>query len=217
MAARGKRRSRVSLFETVLILLSLSVIGTGVFLIVRDNSALVRTEVMEQRLKELRQLKTVSQTYRSVIYIEEKSFWLGLKQVLFTLEYEVTAGVDFSRGIELSPLPDNSVSVRMPPAEIFDSDADETTIREMFLREQSFFNPVRMGDYLPQVIEQGEANRRAALESGILARAESNARMAVVRVLRLADFNSVSFGPPLPAKPSGAVSPSTPLPEAADG
>jgi hypothetical protein len=151
------------------------------------------TEVLEQRLRDLRQLKTVSQLYRSVIFIDEKKFLLGTKQVLFALEYEVTAGVDFSRGIELRRMPDETISVRMPPAEILSSDADETSIREMILREQPFFNPVRMGDYIPQVIAQGEANRASAVDGGILALAEANARIAVTRILQLAGVRNVIF------------------------
>jgi len=128
-----------------------------------------------------------------VIFSEERAFLLGSRQVLFTLEYQVSAGVDFSRGFEIRELDRGVVEVRMPPAEVFAADADESSIRQMFIREQSFWNPVRMGDYMPQVVAQGEANRTAALESGILDRAEANARKAVSRILRLGGVEDIRF------------------------
>jgi hypothetical protein len=193
MVSEGKRHIRISLPEVLLLVISLALAGFGASLLRSGRQSSSSTEVLEQRLRDLRQLKTVSQLYRSVIFIDEKKFLLGTKQVLFALEYEVTAGVDFSRGIELRRMPDETVSVQMPPAEILSSDAYETSIREMILREQPFFNPVRMGDYIPQVIAQGEANRASAVKSGILSLAEANARIAVSRVLQLAGVQNVIF------------------------
>jgi hypothetical protein len=197
MASPGRRKNRISLFEIILIITALVLIGGGVYLYTGGRESLSRTEVMERRLKDLRELKTVSQTYRSVIYVEEKNFWRGNKQVLFTLEYVVSAGVDFSKGLEIRELPDGVIQVRLPGADILSSDADETTIRQMFLKEQTLLNPVRMGDYMPQIIIQGEANRQAALDGGILKLAEANAQMAVLRILKLGEFENIVFGPAL--------------------
>ena len=197
MASPGRRKTRISSFEIILIIMALALIGGGVYLFTGGRESVSRTDVMEHRLKDLRELKTVSQTYRSVIFVEEKNFWRGNKQVLFTLEYVVTAGVDFSKGLEIRELPDGVIQVRLPGAGILSSDADETTIRQMFLKEQALLNPVRMGDYMPQIILQGEANRQAALDGGILKLAEANARMAVLRILKLGEFENIVFGPDL--------------------
>ncbi len=191
----ASRKIRITLFEIILIVLALGLAGGGVFLLYGGRASESQTGVMEQRLRELRQLKTVSQTYRSVIYVEEKNFWRGNKQVLFTVEYLVTAGVDFSRGLEIRERSDGTVYVRMPSAEIFLSDADESSIHQMYLRENSFLNPIRMGDYMSQIIAQGEANRQAALDGGILNLAEANARLAVLRILKLGNFEKISFDP----------------------
>ena len=191
----ASRKIRITLFEIILIVLALGLAAGGVFLIYGERASESQTGVMEQRLRELRQLKTVSQTYRSVIYVEEKNFWRGNKQVLFTVEYLVTAGVDFSRGIEIRELSDGTVHVRMPPAEIFLFDADESSIHQMYLRENSFLNPIRMGDYMSQIIVQGEANKQAALDGGILNLAEANARLAVLRVLKLGNLEKITFEP----------------------
>ena len=197
MASGKGRKVRIGSLEIVLLVLTVLLVGTGVYVIRRDGGGENRVDVMEARLRDLRRLKTVGQTYRSVIYVEEKNFWLGGKRVLFTLEYEVVAGVDFSRGLQIRELPDDVLEVRMPPAEIFSWDADESSIHQMFLKESAILNPVRMSDYMPQVIAQGEENRRSALEGGILERAETNARSAVERILNLGDGGNVVFGPPL--------------------
>jgi len=187
------RRRRVSLLDILLILAALVVAGAGVLVLSGPKSGSHEVLVLENRIRELRRFRTVSQTYRSVIFAEERAFLLGSRQVLFTLEYQVSAGVDFSRGFEIRELDRGVVEVRMPPAEVFAADADESSIRQMFIREQSFWNPVRMGDYMPQVVAQGEANRTAALESGILDRAEANARKAVSRILRLGGVEDIRF------------------------
>ncbi len=77
MASHGRRKNRISLFEIILIITALVLIGGGVYLYTGGRESVSRTEVMERRLKDLRELKTVSQTYRSVIYVEEKNFWRG--------------------------------------------------------------------------------------------------------------------------------------------
>ncbi len=197
MASPNRRKFRIGSFEIILIILTVLLAGAGFHILRGSGGDESRVDVMEARLRDLRRLKTVSQTYRSVIYVEEKNFWLGGKQVLFTLEYNVVAGVDFSRGLEIRELPGDILEVRMPPAEVFSWDADESSIHQMFLKESAVLNPVLMGDYMPQVIAQGEENRRSALEGGILERAEENARNAVARILNLGEGGEVIFGPPL--------------------
>lgn len=190
----ASRKFRISVFEITLFVFTLVFIVAGVFLLISDKTSESRVAVMEQRLRDLRQLKTVNQTYRSVIYVEEKSFWRGKKQVLFSVDYLITAGVDFSKGLDIQELSDGVIRVSMPRAEIFVTDADETSIRQMYIRENTFLNPIRMGDYMSQIIAQGEANRQAALDGGILDLAEANARLAVLRILKLGNFDKVVFG-----------------------
>jgi hypothetical protein len=201
MASQKRRKTRIGSFEIVLFVITILAAAAGAFILFGPDDGESRTAVMEARLRELRRLKTVSQTYRSVIYVED-NFWLGKKRVLFTLEYDVVAGVDFSRGLEIRELPGGVLEVRMPPAEIFSWDADESSIHQMFLKESTMLNPIRMGDYMPQVISQGEENRRSALEGGILGRAEANARSAVLRILNLGEGGEVVFGAPLNAGPA---------------
>lgn len=197
MASQKRRKFRIGSLEIILILLVALLAGAGFYILRGPGGDESRVDVMEARLQELRRLKTVSQTYRSVIYVEEKNFWRGGKRVLFTLEYNVVAGVDFTRGLEIREIPGDILEVRMPPAEIFSWDADESSIHQMFLKESAILNPVRMGDYMPQIIAQGEENRRSALDGGILERAETNARLAVTRILNLEEGGEVLFGPPL--------------------
>ena len=202
MPAGKSRKTRISTLEVVFLLLAFVFTGLGAYLIVGSQHRPSSTDVMEQRLRNLSRLTTINQTYRSVIYVQEKNFWRGDKEVLFSLKYHVTAGVDFTRGVVVTPNGRDSATVRMPPAEIFISDADEATIRQMFIREQAFLNPVRMGDYMPQVIAQGEANRQSAIDGGILERSEANARKAVTRVMKLGGFEKVVFGPALMVEPA---------------
>ena len=193
MASARKRNPAATILSVLFLLTGLAAAAAGTLLILGRQPEESRIEMMEQRLRNMRQLRTVTRTYRSVIFVEERNFWKGRKEVLFTLEYDVTAGVDFSRGLEIEELSGDGWRVSMPAAEVFESDADESSIRQMILREQSFFNPINMGDYMPHIIAQGEANRQAAIDDGILDKAEINARNAVLKVLGLGGIRDVVF------------------------
>lgn len=192
MASGRKRKSSFSLLSILLLLAGLAAAAAGVLLISGRRPDENRIEMMEQRLRNMRRLRTVTRSYRSVIFVEERRFLKGRKEVLFSLEYEVSAGVDFSRGLEIEEL-SGGWRVTMPAAEVFESDAKESSIREVIRREQSYFNPITMGDYMPHIIAQGEANRQAAIDDGILDRAEINARNAVLKVLGLGGVRDVVF------------------------
>ena len=124
MASARKRNSSVFLLSLLLLRAALAAAAAGILLITGRRPEESRVEMMEQRLRDMRQLRTVTRTYRSVIFVEERSFWKGRKEVLFTLEYEVSAGVDFSRGLEIEELAGGGWRVSMPGAEVFRSDAD---------------------------------------------------------------------------------------------
>ena len=193
MSLSKRRKSKIRVWEVLVIALALTLIAVAVLLIIQDRRDRGHLEVLEQRLRKIRRLGTVSQIYRSVIYFEEKNFWRGGKMVLFTVEHGITAGIDLSEGFTLGKRIDGSVEVKLPPARIFSVDADEGSIHQMLLREGFFNNPVRIGDYMPSVIAQGEVTREAALEGGILHLAERSARSAIARILGLGGIDEVHF------------------------
>ena len=188
-----RRKSKIRVWEVLVIALSLTIIAAVILLIIQDRRDRGHLEVLEQRLRKIRRLGTVRQIYRSVIYFEEKNFWRGGKMVLFTVEHGITAGIDLSEGFTLGKRIDGSVEVKLPPARILSVDADEGSIHQMLLREGLFNNPVRIGDYMPSVIAQGEVTREAALEEGILHLAERSARSAITRILGLGGIDDVNF------------------------
>lgn len=176
-----------------MIVFGLLLVGLGLYILLDERDSTDQIQVFEQRLKSLRRLSTVNQSYRSVIYMEEKNFWRGNKLVLFSVKYDVIAGVDFSKGISLQKLKDGSFEVSLPPAEVFSSDADESSIEQMLIREGLINNPIRKSDYMPRIVEQGRVNRQSAIDSGILDRAELNAQTAVRRILSLGGIEKVIF------------------------
>jgi len=192
-AKKGKHKkykNRTAVFFVVLAMIMFLAAG---FVSVINRKEQRAAEVLQERIRDLKQLVTVEQTYRSVIYTENKTFWVMSRQVLFSVKYHVRAGVDFSGGLELNRLPGGVIQVTMPSAKIFSSDADESTIHQMMIKESAVFNPVRISDYMPLIIRQGEVNRKAALDSGILKLAENNAKLAVKRILAIGGFSQVVF------------------------
>jgi hypothetical protein len=135
-------------------------------------------------------LVTASQTYRDVIYAERRRF-LADKRLLFTIDYDVTAGVDFRKGLEIRVREDGTWEVTMPAAEILEVDADDASIEEIFIKET--LGTIRLSDYMPVILDEREAIRNAAEAGDLLERAEANARSAVTRILRLGGAENVGF------------------------
>ena len=88
-------------------------------------------ETYSDRIKKLEELVTARQIYRNVIYTEIKENFIVDKRSLFTIDYIVTAGVDFSGGVKIDAQ-NSAVRVTYPYPEILSVDADESTIDEYF-------------------------------------------------------------------------------------
>jgi len=181
--------------KTVLVFLFLALLlsAGGFYIRYVPVKRAAECKVIEERIKQLRRMTTVTQVYRSVIYVKNKNFWRGTREVLFSIKYNVAAGVDFSRGFNLNLKDDGTVEVSMPGAKVFLSDADESTINQMLIRESYFLNQIKISDYMPQIIAQGITNRKTSVENGILERADTNARQAVLKILRIGGFDKVIF------------------------
>lgn len=119
--------------------------------------------------------------------------WLAGDRMVFIGHGEVVAGVDLSR---LKPrdlrVRDDRVEIRLPQPELFHTRLDSQR-SEVFDRQAGILTgPDR--DLESRVRQQAETQiQAAAMENGVLQKADTNARQALEKHLRLLGFRTVRF------------------------
>lgn len=184
--------------------LAMSVL-TVVTLVFRTDSGAVPSESdVAARIQNLRTLAVTEYRYRDVIYFGEESRFLGLpagsREILFSVVISVTAGVDLNRGIDvqIDSSDTGKVFVTLPAPEIVRVDAEERSISQYFVRER--FGRLDWLAVSDEVEAAKERNTVDAIDRGILAQAERQARAAVQRLLQAGGFSGVTvrFRPSVP-------------------
>ena len=180
-----KKKTKIPYLLIILSLLIAAVIV--VFTVSIQNSKLIK---IEERIKDLEELVTAQHIYRNVIYTEIKENFFVDKRSLFTINYIVTAGVDFSKGLEIKTYK-NSIRVRYPKPEILSIDADEGSIDQYFVVER--FGKLKQSDYLNIVFDEKDRIREDAINAGILERADKNLKTLITGLLRQGGINNILF------------------------
>lgn len=145
--------------------------------------------VMENKIKDLREISTVRQTYRNVIYSKNRS-GIFTSEILFAIDYNIIAGIDLSEGVTLKANDSGVIEVTLPPAKIFSIDADEKSIEELMTKG---FRRVKQSDYMEHIVSQKAELAKAAIDSGILIRARANAEDLLEKLFRMAGYTEVRF------------------------
>lgn len=144
---------------------------------------------MEQKIQSMQELVTVNQVFRDVIYREEKRF-ISDKRVLFSIEFHLKAGVPLDNArvnFNAQGIP----VVHLPAARILSVDADESSIEQIFVREQ--FSQIHQSDYMEVLIKEKERLEVEALERGILSEAEAQLKLILQPLFRMAGYSNVLF------------------------
>ena len=178
------------------------VTGLGVFEIARmvrggqvhitvDQPAVVR------QIRALQRIETVSYTMDKIISGERENpvlpRFLAGDRLLLVVHGEVIAGVDLSK---LQPgdvvVHGRSVSIHLPPAEIFTTTLDNAKTR-VYSRDTGLFSspdPNLESEVREEAARQLQA---AALQDGILKTAEANVRQTVRSMLMTLGFEKVEI------------------------
>lgn len=170
-----------------LILVSIVVVLFFISLEYRDS----KLEVYSNRIRNLEEMVTARQIYRNVIYTEIKENFIVDKRSLFTINYIVTAGVDFSDGIKIDGHM-NSIRVTYPYPKIISVDADESSIDEYFSLQR--FGKLKQSDYLNILYDEKVRIEEDALKGGILERADRNLQSLISGILKEGGIENIQFG-----------------------
>jgi hypothetical protein len=176
--------------------------GLGVFQLLasfRGGHSLIRVDqpTVIRQIAQLQRLETVKFTMDKIISGEHENpyvpkFLIG-DRLLLVVHGEVIAGVDLTT---LQPadvsVQSNTVSVRMPPAQILVTRLDNRQTR-VYSRDTGLFSSPDP-NLESEVRQESERQlQQAALDGGILKSAEENARTTVASLLKGLGFNQVDF------------------------
>jgi hypothetical protein len=151
---------------------------------------------IEQRIRTLLRLHTAESIYRDLVYFgEEKTvliFRTMDRQLLFSADIRVTAGIEFTEPIDVTLDPDRPehISVTLPPARILEVDLDEESLVQYFIRQRG--GRIGILEYGERIEEMKEAIARDAENRGLLIRATGNVRRVVVAFLEMAGFRDIT-------------------------
>lgn len=175
-----KIKITISITIVVIIIFVLTIFG------LRINSNKKEQKQILNKIEQLQQLVTAKQIYREVIYSKEsKDFlWIPLanKEFLFALDYTLTAGIDISKGYKTEKK-DEYFIITLPKAQIFSIDADDTTIKEYFVKQR--FTKLNRDDYFKLIKESKESILLGDSVKILLEESEINARILLQSLLQI--------------------------------
>ena len=176
---------------------ALVLVMAGFFLLKRGPDRPDQPAVVAQ-IRQLNQLATVRYTVQKVVGLREPKYPVGEESILLVLQARVEAGVDLAHlGQDQVQVDGDTVTVRLPPGQIFNVSIDEAETR-VWDRTKTWWTPwvPYSKDLETRARGQGlEAAKKAALEMGILKQAEQNAESSIRGLLSLAGVKNVRIIP----------------------
>lgn len=155
----------------------------------------VSLQEMESGIKTILEIPTYEQIYRDIVYVgKRETLWIFRtvdKEVLFSVDVRVQAGYDLTRGYSLSRDAEGVLEVALPAPEILLIDADEESINQYFVKEKG--EKIARLEYYEEINRQKKAIGKQALESGILGRAEENAKTLLRHFFRALGAEKIRF------------------------
>jgi hypothetical protein len=147
----------------------------------------------EDQLREVLELSSLEMRFREIVYYrgEDRFFFLtyNTDELLFSIEYDVVAGVDLQSGFEAVPDGQGGLVLRVPPVEILRIDAKEETIEDLLGLDQEIGVNLFQGileDHKPKLA-------RLSQENGILRKGEDQIRQFLIPWLRGLGYSAVSL------------------------
>lgn len=110
-------------------------------------------------------------------------------RIIFSLDVEVTAGLDF-REIKYEEINENTVKIKLPKAKIYKYYQVPNTFKD-YLDDESWFTNITSKDrhdLEDAVVEKG---KETALESGLLEKADKNAKIIIEQMVKSKNKNYV--------------------------
>ena len=148
----------------------------------------ITAEVIRENLQDVGILTTEEYYFTEVIsYSKVKKLWkieLGITESTYLISYDgvVTAGIDFTAVDVQKDDEQKRILIILPESEILSVDIDPESF-QLYSEKEGLGNPVSVTDYNQSLVEMEQNARQKALDRGILARANANARKLVGQLI----------------------------------
>lgn len=187
---------------TIVVILGIVVIfGAGIIVDktlqnfkIESKTTYTSSAVLE-RVKAVSELNTVEMYFNDVIdysdskYFKEFKLPFTTKKVLFTAKARVKAGVDLSKlNVEDIQVNEGTIEIVLPRPTITSKEILESGVYD---EQDGAFNKVTSEDTLKLLEEYTVQLDQKAMESGIMDKAETNTKIAVMSLLQLMEFKEI--------------------------
>ena len=188
-------RLRTKLLLAVLLLAAIASIAAGAFLYgVRRGGEtaepVVTSDLLGQQLRSAQELVSVAYYYTNMARYENQLDFYGWRVPFTTKSFIVSydgiikAGVDLSKVQAEVDEDRKQVTVKLPESQVISHEIPEDSI-EMFDESDTPLNRISITDYTSFAGDQKAVMEQRAIENGLLARADEEARITVESLLRV--------------------------------
>ncbi len=148
----------------------------------------ITSDLLASRLRSVQELVTVSYYYTNMGRFENQVDFYGWKVPFTTKSFIVSYDGVIKAGVDLEKLQvsigDGEVTVTLPESRIISHEIPEDSL-EVFDESDNIFNHITIEDYTAFTQDQKSAMEQRAVDSGLLDRANQEARTAVDSLLRI--------------------------------
>lgn len=191
MKEKEKRGALVGLIGSLII--ATIIIGTTIYIknnFVRKDETMVSSEMVEESLKEAKELTTLKYHYKNIASYENSQEFYGFKipftnkRFLYTYEGTINAGVDLDQAEVNVNNDDKLITVSLPESKILSHEIDEDSVM-MFDEKESVFNQLKLEDYSTFRAEEKSNVESQAIEKGLLEQAKDETKEAIEDILKI--------------------------------
>lgn len=194
-----EKRSTIRLNKRTLLLAGLILalfllLALCIFLITRDGKTepepVITSELLKGQLLAIEELGTAAYYYTGVGKYENQSEFFGWKVPFTDKSFIITYDGVIKAGVKLDGVDvrvndaKKTITVTLPKGEFLSHEIPEDSI-QILDQSNGLFNSITIEDYIGFSSEQKEVMAQRAIDSGLLAEAEENARATVEACLSL--------------------------------
>ncbi len=149
---------------------------------------------LHENISSALELITQRNLYKKVIYFKKQDLLFLKKSTLFSLNFEVSAGIDLAQGWDVSlPLnPWEPVEISLPLPKILSVEAIQESLHPYFMKE-SLFTKIRVSDYALSIEQERESLLKEVREGSLREEAKRSAEVFFREQLARRGFENVTF------------------------
>lgn len=159
--------------------------------LIQDAAPVITQDQLEEQLSSIRELVTRQYVYTNAARREQNQTWFfgwdrpfSEKSLLATYDGVIKAGIDLGEVTIDVDEEARTITVTLPPSRITDNNIPQETINVLEVKD-GLFNKVTFDDYNDLITEEKQVMEEKAVDMGLLADADSEARAIIKAFLNL--------------------------------